>query len=113
VAAAGTLEAPTFLRPGSGAPLTGGGSAAGRESSVALIGFEPGILSLASRALIGADLAGADPTGLLLPAPLAGKLGLPGGKPAGGGLAIYTPGGWQPAHLGGLLPGGRASAPVG
>ena len=48
-----------------------------------MIGFEPGILSLASRALIGADLAGADPTGLLLPAPLAGKLGLPGGKPAG------------------------------
>jgi putative ABC transport system permease protein len=112
VAAADTLEVPTFLRPASGAPDSGGGSAAGRESSVAVIGFEPGILSLAPRALIGADLAGADPTGLLVPAPLAKGLGFRTGPPGRGGVEIYTPEGWQPAHLGGLLPGDRGSARV-
>src|SRR5207237_1053036 len=56
LAAAGTVEASTFIRAGNG-------NGESREQSVAVIGFEPGILALAPRALGGASLAGADPTG--------------------------------------------------
>jgi len=90
LAAAGTVEAATFVRP------TGGS----RETSVAVIGFEPGILALAPRALSGANLAGKDPTGLLLPAPLATELGVT----ATGTVELYTAHGWQPTHVGGLIP---------
>jgi putative ABC transport system permease protein len=89
-AAAGTVEATTYLRPAGGGP----------ELSVALIGFEPGILALAPRSLAGANLAHADLTGLLLPASLAERLEVSGRQR----FEIYTPGGWAPTHLGGLLP---------
>ena len=88
LAAAGTVEASTFVR-----------TASGRETSVAVIGFEPGILALAPRALVGANFAGDDPTGLLIPSPLAAELGV--GRQ--GSVGLYTPEGWQPVHVGGLL----------
>src|SRR5207237_1007499 len=97
LAAAGTVEASTFIR---------NGGREGREQSVAVIGFEPGILALAPRALGGASLAGADPTGLLLPSPLAKELGVGRNDPVG----VYTPQGWQPAHVGGSLPPAQGSA---
>lgn len=97
LAAAGTIEATTYLRahPGGG----------GGQISVALIGFEPGILALAPRSLAGANLANADLTGLLMPASLARRLGVSGR----GQFQIYTPQGWVTTHLGGYLapsPGG-------
>lgn len=101
--AAGTVEAPTILRPAGPA-----GADASREVSVALIGFEPGIFGLAPRSLSGADLARADPTGLLLPADIARQLGVSGHQ----SLQIYTPEGWQTTHLGGVLPASRGSARV-
>lgn len=94
LAAAGTVEAPTFLR------AARAGHAGGREFSVALLGFEPGIFALAPRALQGVDLAHADPTGILLPDALARQLGVTGRMP----LQIYTPQGWQTTHFGGILP---------
>ena len=95
-AAAGTIEATTFIRRGPGA----------REYSVALIGFEPGIFALAPRSLQGADLGADDPTGLLVPAAIQQELGI-GGRAA---LQVYTPTGWQGTHLGGTLPPNPGSA---
>src|SRR6267378_685744 len=96
LAAAGTVEASTFIRAGEG----------GREESVAVIGFEPGILALAPRALSGASLAGEDPTGLLLPTSVAGELGVVPSE----AIDLYTPQGWQPTHVGGSLPPAPGSA---
>jgi putative ABC transport system permease protein len=107
LAAAGTVEASTFIRRGnSGGGSSGSRTTAGPEVSVAVIGFEPGILALAPRALGGASLAGADPTGLLLPTPLAKELGVGNKDP----VELYTPQGWQPAHAGGSLPPTQGSA---
>ncbi|MFN2592107.1 MAG: ABC transporter permease, partial [Candidatus Dormibacteria bacterium] len=102
LAAAGTIEASTFIRAGSGSK----GSTASRELSVAIIGFEPGILALAPRALNGANLAGEDPTGILVPTPVAKQLGVGRNDT----VELYTPQGWQPAHVGGSLSATQGSA---
>ena len=98
LAAAGTVEATTFVRSPAGGP----------QVSVALIGFEPGIVSLAPRSLTGASLTGADLTGVLLPGGVARQVH----AQPGGALEIYTPHGWSATHLGGILPPSPGSSQV-
>lgn len=95
-AAAATVEARTRVR------------SQGQVRSVYLIGFEPGILALAPRTFSPDSLEGADPTGLLLPAPLARELGMSAGRR----LQIYTPSGWRAVKIGGVFKPGPDSPGV-
>ncbi|MGH2721434.1 MAG: ABC transporter permease, partial [Actinomycetota bacterium] len=76
--------------------------------SVYLIGFEPGILALSPATFPPQQIGALDPTGLLVPAGLAERMGIE----AAGEVEVYAPEGWRSVHVGGILRADRGAPPA-